>query len=100
MPEIRPSVQCEFPAIHLTVAQTDQSSMRFWRKPAQVEEEPTGAENRRPVSWCDGCRSPIAPFIYFQNGKHYCLRCAPKVYGTMGIRSAGKRDDDLQYPSA
>ena len=50
------------------------------------------------MKWCDACRSPIAPFIYFQNGKHYCVRCAEKIYGTMGMRSAGKRDDDLQYP--
>lgn len=71
--------------------------MRFWRK-KQTEPEPSYEELRRPVLWCEGCRSPIAPFIYFQNGKHYCLRCSEKVWSTMGLRSAGKRADDLQYP--
>ena len=72
--------------------------MKFWRKRTPVENEPSVEELRRPIRWCDGCRSPIAPFIYFQNGKHYCLRCSEKVWATMGLRSAGKRDDDIQYP--
>lgn len=76
--------------------------MRFWKQRASDEaEQPIAYEEMRtPIRWCEACRSPIAPFIYFQNGKHYCLRCSEKVWATMGLRSAGKRDDDLQYPPA
>lgn len=72
--------------------------MRLWRKKQPADPERSFEEMRRAVQWCAACRSPIAPFIYFQNGKHYCLRCSEQVYATMGLRSAGKRDDDLPYP--
>ena len=37
--------------------------MKFWRKRTPAETEPSVAELRRSIRWCDGCRSPIALFV-------------------------------------
>jgi len=55
-------------------------------------------DRRRSVQWCASCRSPHGPFIFFENRKHYCERCSARIFALMGLQSAGRRADDLQYP--
>jgi hypothetical protein len=67
----------------------------WWRKPkAEVNWE----DQRTPIRWCDGCRTPRGPFSYFQNGKHYCAACADKMQKTMRLKQIGKRRDDVHFP--
>lgn len=68
-----------------------------WTKnPVEAPTRPT--DRRWAPGWCTVCRSPHPPLIYFQNGKNYCTRCAAKVNAVMGIRSAGRRATDVQFP--
>ena len=53
-------------------------------------------ERRTPVRWCAACRRANGPFIYLENGKHYCRPCAVEAYEVMRLRPAGRRADDLK----
>ncbi len=77
--------------------------MRLWRRQqnAETSAEPElaqldFAELRTAVPWCRSCRSPQPPYVYFENGKHYCMSCASAVRWKIGIPIAGRRTDDIK----
>ena len=69
-----------------------------WTRTTAADQLTRPTDHRWQVRWCAVCRTPQAPLIYFQNGKHYCQPCAAKVYSVISIRSAGRRASDLQFP--
>ena len=79
-----------------------QGAMKLWRRQKSAEttaEASAGvdfSELRTPVPWCRGCRRPEPPFVYFENGKHYCLSCASSVRWKIGVPIAGRRSDDIK----
>lgn len=75
--------------------------MRLRRRPEpEAAAEPDFTHLRRPVSHCAGCKRARARYVYFENGKDYCIPCARAVQ-RMGIRIAGRRADDItELPSA
>ena len=76
--------------------------MRLWRrqKSAQTSGETSAesefAELRTPVPRCANCQRPQPPYVYFENGKHYCMSCASSVRWNLGIPIAGRRSDDIK----
>jgi hypothetical protein len=82
---------------------SDNRIMRFWRRDrtqAASESEPEleATETRRPAQWCSRCRTRSGPFAYFENGHDYCVPCGRAIHALMGVRSAGRRADDVQIP--
>ena len=80
-----------------------QGVMKLWRRQKSAEttaEASAGvdfSELRTPVPWCRGCRRPEPPFVYFENGKHYCQGCARVVGDRIGIPTGGRRHDDITH---
>jgi hypothetical protein len=72
--------------------------MWFRRTAPQPDEQPEQppADRRAPVRWCTTCRSQTGPFVYLENGKHYCRDCAEAVGDVMRLRPDGKRADDVK----
>jgi hypothetical protein len=72
--------------------------MRLWRRSKALAElpAPDWADRREPVRWCASCRTGAGPFIYLENGKHYCRACARRAGDVMRLRPAGRRTDDLK----
>lgn len=79
-----------------------QREMKLWRgrKSAKTSAESSAevdySELRTPVPWCRNCRSPQSPYVYFENGKHYCMSCASSVRWKLGVHIAGRRSDDIK----
>ena len=70
--------------------------MWFRRRPEpQVAAEPDFGDLRTPVASCRSCRRSRDAYVYFENGKHYCIACAHAVQ-RMGLRIAGRRADDIR----
>jgi recombinational DNA repair protein (RecF pathway) len=57
--------------------------------------EPDFAGLRAPVTRCAACQRSMPPYVYFENGKDYCVPCAHSVQ-RMGMRIAGRRADDIK----
>ena len=58
-------------------------------------ESDTKLATRAIVRRCFSCQRSAPVYVYAENGNDYCLRCAAASYGVMGLRPAGRRDDDL-----
>ena len=74
--------------------------MKLWRRwQREVRPEPeaeVSESDRRTPEWrCANCQRKEGPFIYFENGKHYCHRCAGSVGGYIGMPTGGRRHDDI-----
>ena len=69
-----------------------------WTRSQPVEPLTQPDDRRWAPAWCATCRAPQNALIYFENGKSYCNHCAARVYAIMGIRSAGRRATDIQFP--
>jgi len=70
--------------------------MWFRRKPVPPEESPRAWVDRRaPIRWCATCRTGAGPFVYLENGKHYCRPCALRAFKVMRLRPGGRRSDDV-----
>lgn len=59
--------------------------------------ETSGGATRARVDGCEGCEEGQPPFVYLEDGHHYCIRCARKLLIVDKIHPAGRRDDDLTY---
>ena len=75
--------------------------MKLWRRRQHDERPEAGAgaavPDRRSPEWrCANCQRKEGPFIYFENGKHYCESCAGSVGGYLGIPVGGRRRDDIK----
>jgi hypothetical protein len=80
-----------------------QGTMKLWRRQKGAEQsaapelaELDFAELRTPVPWCRSCRRSQPPYVYFENGKHYCVTCASTVRWNLGVPIAGRRNDDIR----
>jgi hypothetical protein len=50
---------------------------------------------RALVRRCFSCHRTARVYVYAENGNDYCLGCAAASYGALGLRPAGRRNDDL-----
>jgi hypothetical protein len=72
--------------------------MRLFGRGPRTEELAAPAvvpPRRRPVEMCFSCGRHVPPFVFFDNGHDYCLRCARDVFSHLGIRPAGQREGDI-----
>lgn len=77
----------------------DSSYMRMpWQ--SKPKPEPPRVERRHEPEWCATCRSPFGPFVYLENGRHYCESCAERIRSTMGVQIADRRDHDPAFEQA
>ncbi len=81
----------------------DPPVMKLWRRQESAEKsvelelaELDYAELRTAVPWCRSCRRSQPPYVYFENGKHYCMACAISVRWKIGVPIAGRRSDDIK----
>ena len=77
--------------------------MKFWhpfKRDVEARNGETQAgerpDRRTAVRWCAACRIGTGPFVYLENGKHYCRACARRANEVMRLRPAGRRSDDLK----
>lgn len=54
-----------------------------------------GGYVRKTIEECAHCDRSDAPYVYMNDGQHYCVRCARKMLMVDGLRPAGRRADDL-----
>ncbi len=80
--------------------------MKLWRRQqrdvrpeaeAEAEAGATASDRRTPAWRCANCQRQEGPFIYFENGKHYCENCAGSVGGYLGVPVGGRRHDDTTH---
>ena len=80
--------------------------MKLWRRQqrdghpeaeAEAEAGATAPDRRTPEWRCANCQRQEGPFIYFENGKHYCEGCARAVGNRIGIPTGGRRHDDITH---
>ena len=50
---------------------------------------------RKPPVACADCERPIPPYVFLEDGKHYCVECALLVVETERIYPAGRRAEDV-----
>jgi hypothetical protein len=50
---------------------------------------------RRPPTACADCQLDRPPYVYMEDGKHYCVECALLVVETERIYPAGQRAEDI-----
>ena len=50
---------------------------------------------RQAPAACADCERPIPPYVYLEDGKHYCVECALLVVETERIYPAGRRAEDV-----
>ena len=68
----------------------------WFRRNRESEVAPAEPADRRdPVRWCITCRTGSGPFVYLENGKHYCRSCADEAGAVMRLRPGGRRTDDV-----
>ena len=70
-----------------------------WRKsqadPNADPDPGNDAWPRQPVRTCFACRRARPPYVYLENGHDYCVACASESYALIGLRPAGRRQDDI-----
>ena len=69
--------------------------MRFWIRRKDPEQEPSFVERRKPVFVCTGCSLMRPPYVYLENGNHYCADCGPEVQSFFGYSPIARRASDL-----
>ena len=62
---------------------------------AVLQPEAAPVFKRAPIFRCPGCSAERPPYVYLENGSDYCIPCAKRIMGSMGLRPAGKRADDI-----
>jgi hypothetical protein len=48
------------------------------------------------ITRCSRCRAAAPQFAYMQDGRHYCVACARRIRGIIGMRPVGRREGDLR----
>ena len=64
------------------------------------EEDSTSVERRthtrrQAPTACADCELPKPPYVYMEDGRHYCIECALLVVETERIYPAGQRAEDI-----
>jgi hypothetical protein len=57
-------------------------------------EQPGRVERQAPTA-CADCQLAKPPYVYLEDGKHYCVECALLVVTTERIYPAGRRAEDI-----
>lgn len=52
-------------------------------------------ERRSVPEACAGCQQYAPPYVYMDDERHYCVRCAAIAVTMDGIYPAGRRESDL-----